>query len=223
MRRIEGILVVGEQKVFSELAQIVDIALEANTILNTMFKMGHDESQLTEALHSIQELQKRGADAAFRCTEDITGGAVSPNVIDDLLRFSQSESEIVHTSLHIGRELARMARAYAAGLEMHDANWDSVFENMLALVRESLLKLKQALSSSDVSEIIRLGKEVRVLEEQGDDVKDQGFDRLYGIAPQLNYLEFFHYQRLLHTCEDTLNDCGECGELLVSVVTSILK
>jgi uncharacterized protein Yka (UPF0111/DUF47 family) len=223
VKRIESILVVGEQKIFRELAQIVDIALETNAMLTKMFKMGHDESQLTEALHSVQELQKRAVDAAFKCTEYITGGAVSPNVIDSLLRFTQSESDIVHTNLHISRELARMAKAYAAGLEMHNANWDSVFENMLALVRESLLKLKQALSSSDVSEIIRLGKEVGVLEEQGDDIKDQGFDRLYGIAPQLNYLEFYHYQRLLHTCEDTLNACGDCGELLISVVTSILK
>jgi len=223
LKSIKGILVVGEKNIFSELNQIVCIALEANTLLTKMFKMAYSDSQLTEALHSVQALQKRAADAAFKCSEDITGGAVSPNVIDSLLRCVQLAADIVHTNLHISRELARMAKAYAAGLEMHHADWDSVFGNMLALAEESLLKLKQTLSSSDVSEILRLAKEVQALEEQGDDIKDQGFDRLYEIAPQLNYLEFYHYQRLLHNCEDILNACGDLSALIVSVVTSILK
>jgi len=223
VERIEGILVVGEKKVFSELAQIIEIDLEANAVLTRTFKMGYNESQLIQGLRSVQDLQKRAVDAAFRCGEDITGGAVSPNVIDSLLRFTQQAADIVHTSLHISRELARMAKAYSAGLKMHHADWDSVFENMLGSVEESLLKLKQALSTSDVSEIMQLRKEVQALEEQGDDIKDQGFDRLYGIAPELNYLEFYHYQRVLHFCEDTLNGCENCASLLVSVVTSILK
>jgi uncharacterized protein Yka (UPF0111/DUF47 family) len=116
-----------------------------------------------------------------------------------------------------------MAIAYSAGLEMHQTEWDSVFDGMLELIGKSLAKLRQALLSSDMAEIMGLHKEVQTLEEQGDDVKDQGFDRLYGIAPQLNYLEFYHYQKMLHNCEDILNDCSEFASLIVSVVTSILK
>lgn len=223
LKSIKGILVVGERGIFSELAQIVDNALEANNFLKEMFKMNYTDARLNDVLHSVQALQRRAVDAAFKCNEDITGGAVSPNVIDSLLQCTETIAEVVHTNLHISRELARMAKAYSAGLEMHHADWDSVFGDMLALVEQSLLKLKQALSSSNVPEILRLHKEVQALEEQGDDIKDQGFDRLYGIAPQLNYLEFYHYQKLLHNCEDILNGCEDFAALIVSVVTSILK
>lgn len=222
MKSIRGVLVVGEKNIFNELNKIIDIAVEANTVLTKMLRMDYSDSQLTEALHSVELLQDTAADAAFKCAEDITGGAVSPNVIDSLLRCVSFAADIVHTNLHISRELARMAKAYAAGLEMH-AEWDSVFDTMLGQVEKSLLKLKQALSSSDVSEIMQLQKEVEALEKQGDDIKDEGFDRLYEMAPKLNYLEFFHYQRLLHLCEDTLNDCESLSGLIVSVVTSILK
>ena len=223
LKSIRGILVVGEKNIFSELAQIVDIAFEANAVLKKMFKMNYTDSQLIETLHSVQMLQKKAVDVAFKCSEDITGGAVSPNVIDSLLRCTQLLADIVHTDLHISREIARMAKAYSAGLEMHNADWDSVFENMLLLVENSLSKLRLSLCSSDVSEILRLHKEVQALEEQGDDIKDQGFDRLYGVAPRLHYLEFYHFQKLLHNCEDILNDCEGCSALIVSVVTSILK
>ncbi len=223
MKSIKGILVVGEKNIFGELSQIVDIAAEANALLGKMFKMSPTDSQLTESLRAIQTLQKKTSEVGFKVSEDITGGAVSPNVIDSLLACTASIGDVVHTCLHISRELDRMAIAYSAGLEMHHADWDSVFDSMLELIEKSLAKLKQALLSSDMAEIFRLHKEVQALEEQGDDIKDQGFDRLYGIAPQLNYLEFYHYQKMLHNCEDILNDCSDFAALIVSVVTSILK
>ena len=43
-----------------------------------------------------------------------------------------------------------MAKAYSAGFELKHADWDSVYVNILALAEKSLLKLKQALSSSNV-------------------------------------------------------------------------
>ena len=223
MKSIKGILVVGEKNIFGELSQIVDIAAEANALLGKMFKMTPTDSQLTESLRAVQTLQKKASEVGFKVSEDITGGAVSPNVIDSLLACAASIGDVVHTCLHISRELDRMAIAYSAGLEMHHADWDSVFDNMLELIEKSLAKLRQALLSSDMAEIFRLHKEIQALEEQGDDIKDQGFDRLYGIAPQLNYLEFYHYQKMLHNCEDILNDCSEFASLIVSVVTSILK
>ena len=116
-----------------------------------------------------------------------------------------------------------MAKAYSAGFELQEADWDSVYEKMLAFAEKSLLKLKQALSSSNVTEILQLRKEIEVLEEQGDDIKDQGFDRLYGIAPKLHYLQFYHYSELLHKCDDILDSCEDFADLIVSVVTSIIK
>jgi uncharacterized protein Yka (UPF0111/DUF47 family) len=223
LKSIKGILVVGEKNIFGELSQIVDIAMEASGLLGKMFKMPPTDSKLTESLYSVQALQKKASDVGFKVSEDITGGAVSPNVIDSLLASAASIGDVVHTCLHISRELDRMAIAYSAGLEMHHTDWDTVFDSMLELIEKSLAKLRQALLSSDTAEIMVLHKEIQALEEQGDDVKDQGFDRLYGIAPQLNYLEFYHYQKMLHNCEDILNDCSEFASLIVSVVTSILK
>ena len=223
LKSLKGILVVGEKNIFGELSQIVDIATEANALLGKMFKMAPTDSQLTESMRAVQTLQKKASAVGFKVSEDITGGAVSPNVIDSLLKCAALIGDVVHTCLHISRELARMAIAYSAGLEMHHADWDSVYDTMLGLVEKSLAKLKQALLSSDMVEISTLHKDIQTLEAQGDDIKDQGFDRLYAITPQLNYLEFYHYEKMLHNCEDILNDCSDFSSLIVSVVTSILK
>lgn len=223
LRSIKGILVVGEKNIFSELSQIVDIASECNKIVSDMFKMNYMQKELTESLHAVQVLEKKSDEIAFKISEDITGGAISPNVIDSLLESVQTADDTVDTYYYIVRELARMAKAYSSDFEMHHADWDSVYENLLVLGSNSHLKLKQLLSSSNIAEILALRKEIETLEENGDEIKDLGFDRLYSITPKLHYLEFNHYQELLHKCDDILDSCEDFSDLIVSVVTSILK
>ena len=223
MKSIKGVFVVGEKTIFSELTQIVDIATESNRIVSGMFRMNYKLKELTEALHGVQLLEKRSDEVAFKISEDVTGGAISPNVIDSLLESVQTADDTVDTHYYIARELHRMAKAYSSGFEMHHGDWDSVYEDMLALSATSLSKLKQLLSSSNMTEILALRKEIESLEEQGDDIKDQGFDRLYSVTPKLHYLEFSHYQELLHKCDDILDSCEDLSDLIVSVVTSILK
>ena len=223
MKSIKGIFVVGEKNIFADLAQIVDVAQEVNKLVAGMFRMNSEQNQLTQAIHAVQLLEKKSDEIAFKTSEEVTAGAISPNVIDSLLESVQVADDIVDTYYYISRELGRMARAYASGFEMHHADWDSVYETMLALAEKSLSKLKQALSSSNTAEILELRKEIESLEEQGDDVKDLGFDRLYSITPKLHYLEFYHYQELLHKSDDILDSCEDLSDLLVDVVTSIIK
>ena len=223
MKSLKGILVVGEKTIFLELTQIVAIAVEANTLVLSMFKMGYKNKALTEVMHNVQALEKKSDEIAFKINEDITGGAISPNIIDNLLECVQVADDTVDVYYYLSRELSRMTKAYASGFEMQEADWDSVYENMLALAEKALLKLKQALSSSSVAEILQLRKEIESLEEQGDDIKDQGFDRLYSITPKLHYLQFYHYSELLHKCDDILDSSEDFADLIVSVVTSITK
>jgi len=223
MKSLKGILVVGEKTIFLELTQIVAIAVEVNTLVLSMFKMGYKNKALTEVMHHVQALEKKSDEIAFKINEDITGGAISPNIIDNLLECVQVADDTVDVYYYLSRELSRMTKAYTSGFEMQEADWDSVYENMLALAEKALLKLKQALSSSSVAEILQLRKEIESLEEQGDDIKDQGFDRLYSITPKLHYLQFYHYSELLHKCDDILDSSEDFADLIVSVVTSITK
>lgn len=223
MKSLKGILVVGERNIFIELTQIVGIASETNALVSKMFKLDYKEGESTQILHEVQLLEKKSDEIAFKISEDITGGAISPNILDNLLKCVQVADDIVDTYYYVGREINRMARAYSAGYQKHEANWEPVYENMLALAEKSHSKLKQALSSSNISEILEMRKEIEALEEQGDDVKDAGFDRLYRITSKLQYLEFYHYSELLHKCDDVLDYCEDFSDLIVSVVSSILK
>ena len=190
-----------------------------------MFKLGYnDEVALTENMHAIRDLEKKSDEVAFKLQEDISSGAVSPNIIDNLIESAHVADNIVDTYYYLSRELARMGKANQSDFNMsQEADWNALFERMFDLADTSLSKLKQALSTSNVSEILQLRKEIEALEEEGDDVKDSGFDNLYACAANLHFLQFHHYVELLHKSDDILDGCEDLSDLIVSIVTSILK
>ena len=224
LRNIKRGLVVGEKNIFHELSEILDLAGEANAIMTQMLLERYKGKPLTEAMHAIRLLEKKSDDTAFKISEDITSGAVSPNVLDDLLESVQLADTILDTYYNLSRELNRMAKAKFAGEEVnYETDWAPIFEKMLSLAGKAIIEVKRLLATSILTEMIEVRKQIEALEEQGDDVKDTGFDKLYANAPEMHYLQFFHYSELLHKLDDILDACEDLSDTIVSIVNSILK
>ena len=224
LRNIKRGLVVGEKNVFHELSEILDLAGEANLIMTQMLLEGYTGKSLTEAMQAIRSLEKKSDDTAFKVSQDITSGAVSPNVLDDLLESVQLADTILDTYYNLSRELNRMAKAKFPGEEVSQrTDWTPIFEKMLSLAGKAIIEVKRLFATSSLTEMIEVRKQIEALEEEGDDVKDAGFDKLYANAPRMQYLQFFHYSELLHKLDDILDACEDLSDTIVSIVNSILK
>ncbi len=224
MKNLRGILVVGEKSIFSNLTQLVAMAEGANKTIAEIMAKSKDEKIVESAMQTIKSLEKEADEIAFRISEGITTGAVSPNVLDNLLESVHIADDIIDTYYYLSRELCRMAKAefpYSEGVD--ESEWISLFKSMLDLADNALMKVRKTLSSSDLNEILALRKEIESIEERGDDIKDEGFDWLYRAAPSIHYLQFYHYSELLHKFDDVLDGCEDFSDLTVSIVTSILK
>ncbi len=224
MKSFKRILVVGEENIFGELSQIIVIAAEANTILYNMLSDCKNEKCLDTGMQAIRVLEDKSDKIAFKVNEDITTGAVSPNILEHLLECVHVADDIVDTYYYQSREMSRMYKAkFPYSEDIQDAEWIAIFKSMLDLAEKALVKVKQTLLISDLSEVLQLRKEIEALEQQGDEIKDRGFDVLYHEAPQMHYLQFYHYSELLHKFDDILDGCEDLSDLVLSVITSILK
>jgi uncharacterized protein len=224
LKSFKGILVLGERHVFEELSQIISIAVAANSILKAMFKDCCNSQALMRNMHSVRDLERKSDEIAFKLNEDITAGAISPNLIDDLIETTHLADNIVDIIFYLSRELSRMAKTNTTDISAQkELEWAQVYLQMLDLVDQSLPKLQQMLSNGNVPQILQLRKEVELLEEQGDDIKDAGFDKLYSMASGMHFLQFYHYSEMLHKSDDILDTCEDISDVLVSIVTSILK
>jgi uncharacterized protein Yka (UPF0111/DUF47 family) len=183
-----------------------------------------NEQCLDEGMQTIKVLENKSDEVAFKITEDITAGAVSPNILEQLLQTVSVADDIVDTYYYQSRELCRMYKArFPYSEEVEDAEWVSMFKSMLELADQALQKVRLILLNSDLSEIFKLRKEIESLEQEGDEIKDHGFDALYRQAPQIHYLQFYHYSEMLHKFDDILDGCEDLSDLVLSVITSILK
>jgi uncharacterized protein Yka (UPF0111/DUF47 family) len=217
-------LVIGEENIFGELAQIIVIASEANKILDNMLTNCKDEKCLDEGMQAIRVLENKSDQIAFKVSEDITSGAVSPNILEHLLQCVHVADDIVDTYFYQARELSRMHKSrFPYSEAIQDAEWIATFRSMLQLADQALSKVKQVLFVSDLGDILTLRKEIEALESQGDEIKDKGFDVLYREAPHIHYLQFYHYSELLHKFDDILDGCEDLSDLVLSVITSIIK
>ena len=224
MKNFKGILVLGERNIFGELNQIISIASQANAILKVMFKDCCNKQALTANMHDVRALEKKSDEIAFKLNEDITSGAISPNLIDDLIESTHLADNIVDTIFYLSREISRMSKANITDLQVHEeVEWAGVYLRLLDLVDQSLPKLKLMLSTGNISQILELRKEIETIEETGDEIKDAGFDKLYSMASDLHFLQFYHYSEMLHKSDDILDTCEDLSDVLVSIVTSILK
>jgi uncharacterized protein len=224
VKNFRNVLVVGEKNIFGEIAQIIAVAEETNKILHEMLSNCQNEKTLDLNMQAVRSLEKKSDDIAFKVNEDITTGAVSPNILDHLLECVHVADDIVDNYYYQSRQLCRMCKAkYPYADAPDEAEWMSLFKSMLDLAAEALIRVKTTLSLSSLSEILKLRKEIEALEQQGDDIKDKGFDWLYREAPRMHYLQFFHYSELLHKFDDILDGCEDLADLILSVITSILK
>jgi len=214
-------LVVGEKKIFGEIAEIVKIANEANQILKLMLKELELEILVSENAR-MAEVEKRADDVAFRVRHHITDGAVNPTVLDNLLECVEAADGMVDKYHYLARELTRIARAKSGGLN-RIAIADSAFLSMLELADDSAAKLLELLTESEMNRIRGERQEIEELEEKGDEIKDDSFDELYRMAPSMHYLYFAHYSDVLYTMDDILDAYEDLADLVVTIITSISK
>jgi len=224
VKSFKRILVVGEKNIFGELSQIIVIAAEANRNLISMLDDCKNEECLDAGMQAIRGLEHKSDLIAFKVNESITAGAVSPNILEHLLESVHIADDIVDTYYYQSRELCRMYRAkFPYSEELEDSQWIAIFKSLLELADQALAKVQQILANSDLSEILKLRQEIEALEQQGDEIKDRGFDFLYREAPRMHYLQFYHYSELLHKFDDILDGCEDLSDLVLSIITSILK
>src|SRR5665647_2156713 len=146
---------------------------------------------LIENMHNVRDLERKSDEIAFKLSENITAGAVSPNLIDNLIESTHLADNIVDIIFYLSRELSRMAKTNTTNFASNqETEWAEGYTQILTLADRTLAKLHQMLSTGNVPEIMQLRKEIEALEEQGDDIKDAGFDKLYSMASKMHFLQF---------------------------------
>jgi uncharacterized protein Yka (UPF0111/DUF47 family) len=221
LRSIRGFFSIGERKTFVELSEIIEIGRKANSIMVELIVSG---ASLTGPNEDIRLLEKQSDRLSFKIKEDIVNGAVNPNVLDNLLECVELADSMIDDYYFVSRELNRIAKVrFDGSFALEGPEIGPLFSKSLDLADQAMVVLLKILKTTDLSEVAELRSNIELLEQEGDNVKDDGFDRLYVSALNIHYLQFVHISELLHKFDDILDSCEDLADLFVSIMTSISK
>jgi uncharacterized protein Yka (UPF0111/DUF47 family) len=221
LKAIKGIFEIGERKTLLELSEMIEIGRKANSIV---IEMINTKASLITCTEDIKLLEKQSDRISFKIKKDILDGAVNPNVLDNIIQCVDLADSIVDDYHFASKELNRITKVKFDEHFVENApELNASLSKALNLAEEAMVIILRMLRATDVSEITELRGNIELLEEEGDNLKDNSFDLLYISAPNMHYLQFTHFSELLHKFDDILDSCEDLADRLVSVTASISK
>lgn len=223
-RFLKRIMVVGEKSIMQQLTGIIDLAEEAAELLIQMFQI--DDNEKVEINEKIKLIEKEADDISIKLKQHITGGAISSNLMDNLIMLVETCDDLLDKSYFLSREIKRVhENAHKFDQNSRDMleKGYSVCKNILELAVRALSDVKILLEAKDTKVMDDARNRIETMEEQVDDLKDNLIDDLYRHTDELPYIIFIHLTELVHKLDDLLDDCEDISELVHTIDLSITR
>ena len=211
-------LVAGERGVFERLKALSDKAREETPLAIKLFQ---ERLSDVSVLEGIRALEKLSDDITFKLSEDIMNGAINPTVLRDLLHLTDQMDSVFDNYYFIAREVNRTVKS---GLELPMLDkMTGTFVGMVDLADKQLESLGKLLEANSMDEVKAHRAEIEGLEEQGDNLKDSGFDQMYASHNLFDYFSFQHYTTVLRKLDDIQDGVEDMSDLILAIANTISR
>ena len=208
MRIFSGLAEVGEQKVLIQMRKLISNAQNASKLLYGVL----DGSSSLERIH---ELKSESYEEVVNFSNTITSGAVSPNVIPDMLQLVELEYKITDMIFVLARSFTRYKLINPAQNKFVRLKIKATNE----LAEKALGVLYDMHSAGRIEDIKRMRGKVRIIEEEGDEVKEEMLN--YAYSTKTDFKAFYHLINLSYISDDVLDNCEDTADVLMNIVISV--
>lgn len=220
---LKRLLIVGEKNVLNQLVEFTDLGTEASGLLKMMLSKEDDLNELNE---EIREIERKGDDVSIKIKGEITSGAISSNLMDNLITLTETCDDMIDKTYYISREIKRMTEDHTengeASIQLIGEAYQ-IFSEMLDLNRDALSHVNRMLQASNMNVMKEIRDSIEVIEERGDEYKDDLIDEIYRKADSISYLVFTHLTAVAHKIDDMLDDCEDISDLIMTINLSLTK
>ena len=211
-------LVAGEKGVFERLKALADKAREETPLAIRLFQERLADPSVLEGMKTFE---KQSDDLTFKLSEDIMNGAINPTVLRDLLHVTDLMDSVFDDYYFVAREVNRTV---ASGIELPMLDkMTETFVGMVNLADKQLEMLGKLLEANSMDEVRSFRQEIEKLEEEGDELKDSGFDDMYENRKLFDYFSFQHYTEVLRKLDDIEDGVEDISDLILAIANTISR
>jgi uncharacterized protein Yka (UPF0111/DUF47 family) len=211
-------LVAGEKGIFERLKALADKAREETSLATKLFQERLSDRGVLEGMRA---LEKQSDELTFSLSEDIMDGAINPAVLRDLLHVTDLMDSVFDDYYFIAREVNRTV---ISGIELPMLDkMVETFVGMVNLADKQLETLGKLLEANSMDEVRSFRNDIEKLEEEGDELKDSGFDDMYENRKLFDYFSFQHYTEVLRKLDDIQDGVEDMSDLILAIANTISR
>lgn len=221
---LKKLMVVGERNVLSKLVKYTELGTSASLLLKEMFS--GDKSKFEAINDKIMGIEKEGDLLSMKLQQEITGGAISSNLMDNLSILIETCDDILDKSYYLSREVKRMSQDYLFSTDEAVEATKQAYETFCKMLDKNvtaLVSVRTMFTSDDFSQIKKSRAAIEVLEEEVDELKDELIDDIYRNSNKFPYIVFYHLTGVTHKIDDMLDDCEDISDLIQTIFLSVTK
>lgn len=211
-------LVAGEESVFERLRALADMARKETPLAVRLFQ---EHLSDTNVLEGIRALEKQSDDLTFKLSEDIMNGAINPAVLRDLLHVTDLMDTVFDDYYFLAREVNRTVVTKVELPMLSEMTKKFVAQANLA--DKELEAFSRLLEANSMDEVKSRRAEIEKFEEEGDDLKDSGFDMMYENHMLFDYFSFQHYTEVLRKLDDIQDGLEDMSDLILAIANTISR
>ena len=199
---------IGEQKVFVSARKLISNSQKSSRLFEEILSGSVN-------LDKLHELKSQSYEELFNLSNSITSGGVSPNLIPDLLQLLVLEYRIMDMIFVLSRSFARYRLK-------NPSQRRYVVEKLRAnneLVSKAIAEIYIMHTVDRLDEIKRLRSRVKLIEEEGDEIKEDMLN--YAYNTKTDYKTFYHIINLAYISDDVLDSCEDAADMLMNIMLSI--
>jgi len=195
------------------------------TSTNDLMKMlDCSNLEISQYKETIRKNEMDGDHLTFELKNEITNGAITPNLMDSFNLLIDKCDDILDRLYYMSREILRYQDfLLTSGQDVKEktCQYYSKLRNMLNYNLDAQKSIMEMLEQNTIEKMVSLWSRVSRLEEEVDDLKDELLDSLYKEANKLHYLTFLHLAEITHKIDDLLDTSQDIADILINVAITV--
>jgi len=224
IRRVRGFFQLGERDALVRIDELAGLGEES---LHLLVKILSDSpnglSDIETCTDRISLLEKQGDKIVQSLEETFGKGSISAILMREFERLADAVDSVLDRAHALSRQIRRVTKRPLRQAKEFDAviRKDQVRLVEIGLVQLQHLRKLFSTAGSDMKQSLELAKQIERLEEQGDDVKDNMLDEIYGSREILDYASFHNYIETTLEADDILDNCEDASDLVIAIVKGL--
>ena len=218
IRRVKGFFQLGERDAFTRIDELARLGEESlHLLVKILTNSPNGLSDIETCTNRISLLEKQG-DKIVQSLEEMFGkGSISALLMREFERLADSVDGVLDRAHALSRQIRRVTKRPLREAKEFDA---IIRKDQVRLIEIGLRKLFN-IAGSDMRQSLELAKRIELLEEQGDDIKDNMLDEIYGSWEALDYASFHNYLETTIEADDILDRCEDASDLVIVIMKGL--